>query len=118
MRVGVALLWAIAAIVAYILVTRKTKGTIETPFYIPMPGDEGKRPVMYGRDSCPFTVKMKEQLEDDGVMSKFEYVDVTTEEGQERFGAIGGEGVPTFELNGRIAVGAMPTSNLIKILGM
>lgn len=118
MKVGVALLWAIVAIVAYILVTRKAKGTIAIPFYIPMPGDGGKRPVMFGRDSCPYTVKMKEQLEDDGVMSKFEYVDVTTDEGEERFSAVGGEGVPTFELNGRIAIGAMPTSKLIKILGM
>ena len=75
-------------------------------------------PIMYGRDSCPYTVKMKEQLDNDGALDKFEYVDVTTDDGKQRFQVAGGEGVPFFEHNGRVAVGKMPTSKLFKMLNM
>lgn len=92
----------------------------KAPYFVPMPEDDRTEttPVMYGRDSCPYTVKMKNQLQAEGVMDKFEYVDVTTEAGGQRFAAAGGEGVPYFELNGRVAVGSMPTSKLFKMLGM
>jgi len=115
------ILLAIVTLVTYMIVSRNIFKKLRMPFNIPMPGEksvEGGTPVMYGRDSCPYTVKMKDQLNDDGVMNNFEYVDVTTAEGSKRFKEEGGEGVPYFKHNGRIAVGHMPTSKLFKMLNM
>ena len=115
------ILAAIVTLVLYILVSRHLLKRRVIPFNIPMPGGVGNseaKAVMYGRDSCPYTVKMKEQLVKDGAMKKFEYVDVTTADGAERFNTEGGEGVPYFSNNGRIAVGHMPTSKLFKMLNM
>lgn len=41
--------------------------------------DDGKI-KFYGRTSCPFTVKMKDMLEDD---SRFVYIEITGDEGKE-----------------------------------
>lgn len=108
------ILLLLVVIVGYLMCTKK-KGFNMMAYNIPEPT---KQPVMYGRDSCPYTVKMKKQMKDDGVLDKFEYVDVTTKEGGARFEASGGEGVPHFEHNGRVAVGFMPSSKLLKMLNM
>ena len=70
---------------------------------------------MYGRDSCVYTVRMKNQLQADSV--DFAFVDVETPEGAQRYAALGVEGVPAFECNGRTAVGYMPTESLMQALG-
>lgn len=111
----VILLLLLLIVIAGFLMCTKKKGFNMMAYNIPEPLI---RPVMYGRDSCPYTVKMKKQMMSDGVFDKFEYVDVTTKEGGDRFEASGAEGVPHFEHNGRVAVGFMPTSKLLKMLNM
>ena len=76
--------------------------------------------TFYGRDSCPFCVKMKKQLEDDGLFSKLDYVDVETQEGHEAFSQIKVSGVPHFECKstGKSSTGFKPTDSLLNELDL
>lgn len=75
----------------------------------------------YGRDSCPFCVKMKKQLkEDSNIFEKMEYVDIELEEGFQDFQEINGNGVPHFVCNstGKSSTGFKPTMQLLDDLGL
>ena len=123
----------ILAVSVYLIVTKKNKHLMKTMFPynvkktdrstvvdgVPLPTKEStERPIFYGRDSCPYTVKMKQELESNNAMKHFEWVDVETQAGQEKFKEVGGQGVPYFTYNGRVAVGYMPTSKLFKMLDL
>ncbi len=79
---------------------------------------EIREAVMYGRDSCGFTVKMKEAMIREGVFDKFRYVDVTTSKGGAEFSATGATGVPHFVKGKESATGYMPPQELIEKLRM
>lgn len=118
------MLYALAALVMLYLVckcmnrspSQLMKQTL-TGKRIPLPGESSKI-VMYGRDSCPYTLKMKSELKNSGLYKKIKYVDVTTPEGAAEFKKTGFDGVPAFKGNGRVAVGFMKSSNLLKKLNM
>lgn len=77
--------------------------------------------TFFGRDSCPFCVKMKNQLQNDGMLDYMEYVDVETPEGAEAFQNSEGDGaVPYFECasTGKSSTGFKPTKTLVKDLGL
>ena len=73
---------------------------------------------MYGRNSCPYCVKMVKQLKNDGIMHKIQYIDVETNEGNIEFKKLKINGVPHFMNieNGKHTTGYMDTSELIKNL--
>ena len=73
---------------------------------------------MFGRDSCGYTVKMKDLLMKQGLFNKFIYIDVTKPENKSQYESLKVNGVPAFEHNGRIAVGYMEPSDLFKKLNM
>lgn len=74
--------------------------------------------VMYGRDSCPHCVVMKEKLLKDGVIQDFRYVEVTSTYGKNEFDKIPARAVPHFvnESTGQSVTGSMETSALINAL--
>jgi glutaredoxin len=75
----------------------------------------------YGRDSCPFCVKMKKHLEETpDVNSKIEHIDIETEEGQRRFQELNASGVPHFECKstGKSTSGYQEIQDLLKNLGL
>lgn len=76
--------------------------------------------TMYGRDSCPYTVQMKDEINNSGIitMSDIKYIDVTTTSGSAEFSQKGFSGVPTMECNGRVASGFMKTSDMLVKLGL
>jgi glutaredoxin len=74
--------------------------------------------TMYGRDTCGFTVKMKNELKKTGLIKIIRYVDVTTPEGESEFKSKGFDGVPAFEGNGRVAMGYMKSTDLLKKLNL
>ena len=76
------------------------------------------RYVMYGRSSCPHCVHMKRQLNEDGAMKDFRYIEITTRNGRREFEKdAGGEsvGVPLFvnKHTGKRIVGSRDTSSLL-----
>ena len=90
-----------AAILVAIIVTIRSKNN---------------KPIMYGRASCLYTVKMINELKEHNVFKKFEYVDTETKAGKQSFMKEGGEGVPCFVYNGRVVTGYMPARTLLKKL--
>tara|TARA_B100001996_G_C18624315_1_gene579097 strand:+ start:183 stop:551 length:369 start_codon:yes stop_codon:yes gene_type:complete len=74
--------------------------------------------VMYGRESCPYTVKMINELKQSRKWKDITYVDVSQPSGKEEFDRLNLTAVPAFSGNGRIALGYMPTSKLYKTLDM
>jgi glutaredoxin-related protein len=84
-----------------------------------MKSEKVEQYIMYGRDSCPYCIKMKEQLKKDGVFYKFKFVDVSTSKGSRLFSMTNADGVPFFinPVNNKHAVGAMPTKELLMTLG-
>ena len=80
-------------------------------------GHAGK-PLMFGRTSCPYTVKMIDSLKGAGVYDRFAYIDVTTNKGKKLFAKHNGNGVPHFVNGSRTAVGAMDPDKLLQKLGM
>ena len=76
--------------------------------------------TMYGRDSCPYCVKMKKQLKDDGILNKMEYIDVESPSGASKFKSINANGVPHFECKstGKESTGFSPTTTLMSNLGL
>lgn len=75
----------------------------------------------YGRDSCPFCVKMKKELQTSPELyEKIEYIDITTEKGSVRFNDKNASGVPYFECKstGKNTSGFQPVDKLLSNLGL
>lgn len=74
--------------------------------------------TFYGRDSCPFCVKMKNQLKNDGLYEKLNVVDVETREGNTKFKKLNVDGVPHFtcKSTGKSSTGFKSTNDLLKDL--
>lgn len=84
---------------------------------VPIPTPQNK-PLMFGRLSCPYTVKMLDLLKKENAMRYFKYVDTETKQGSSLFDSYGGKGVPYFvSANGR-AAGFMPLSKLFQKLNI
>jgi len=75
----------------------------------------------YGRDTCPYCVKMKGVLkESPDLYSKIEYVDIETEDGSKQFKDINASGVPHFECKstGKSTSGFQTVPQLLNSLGL
>jgi len=75
--------------------------------------------VMFGRDSCPYCIKMKEQLEKDGVWGRVKYEDVENDKhAATMFAKEDADGVPYFvaPYTGKSASGSQPTVELLDAL--
>lgn len=74
--------------------------------------------IMYGRESCPHCVIMKEQLRKDGVIGDFRYIEVTSEYGKKEFNKTPATAVPHFvnAESGQSATGSMKTPELLRTL--
>lgn len=79
-----------------------------------------KKFLMYGRDSCPHCVNMKEQLTKDGVMQDFQFIDVQSRSGERMFSKTNADGVPFFinPINNASASGSMNTKELYNRMNM
>ena len=75
----------------------------------------------YGRDSCPFCVKMKKLLQESpDLNAKIEHIDVETPEGSAKFKKVNASGVPHFECKstGKSTSGYQPVEKLLDNLGL
>jgi glutaredoxin len=79
----------------------------------------------YGRDSCPYCLKMKTQMKKDGTYSMCTFIDTSTEEGKSEFKVTCSQknhkgSVPYFwnTCNDKTAVGFMSKSDLFSKLGL
>lgn len=75
----------------------------------------------YGRDSCPFCVKMKKELKKDDVLyNKIEEIDIETDEGADKFKDVDASGVPHFtcKSTGKSTSGFQPIDKLLENLGL
>jgi len=74
--------------------------------------------ILYGRISCPYTVKAIQRLKKDGLWDKVKFIDTESESGAKLFKTKKTSGVPYFEnpSNDKSAVGFMETKELIKML--
>lgn len=72
--------------------------------------------IMFGRESCPYTVKMVDELKRTKTKKHFEFVDTSTQSGAKRFEKIGGNGVPHFLYKKKSATGYMPVKKLMEKL--
>lgn len=84
-----------------------------------------KNMVFYGRDSCPYCLKMKKQMKQDGTFEQCKFVDTSKPAGNSEFKKVCEQkqhkgGVPYFvnECNGKSAVGYMAKSDLFQKLGL
>jgi len=70
---------------------------------------------MYGRDTCPYCVKMKKQLLNDNVLHEFRYIDITSTRGKRMFNATKSTSVPFFvnQSSGATVSGSTKTDALI-----
>lgn len=73
---------------------------------------------MYGRDSCGFTVKMKNLIQKEGKQEMFEYIDTSKPDGILLYEKLNVNGVPAFEYKKKVVVGAMSMSDLLKKLNI
>ena len=73
---------------------------------------------LYGRMSCPYTVKMVNALKESDDYDKFVYVDTSTEAGSKQLQEAGGSGVPYFTHGGKTATGYMKPEKLMKKLNL
>lgn len=74
--------------------------------------------LMYGRDSCGYTVKMKKLIDNSKFKDRFTYLDITTELGELQYNKLDVNGVPAFYFNGKIVVGAMSLKELFQKLNI
>ena len=75
----------------------------------------------YGRDSCPFCVKMKKVLkEKPDLNSKIEHIDIELPEGASKFKNVNASGVPHFECKstGKSSSGYQSVDKLLNNLGL
>lgn len=82
---------------------------------VPLPSN---KPMMFGRVSCPYTVKMIDELKKHKVFDMFIYVNTETKKGAQLMQKYGGSGVPFFISNGRKGHGFMPKSKLFEKLNL
>tara|TARA_B110000977_G_C11090636_1_gene496732 strand:- start:1483 stop:1731 length:249 start_codon:yes stop_codon:yes gene_type:complete len=73
---------------------------------------------MYGRDSCGYTVEMKNKIEKSSHKHMFHYIDVNSPEGKKEYKKLRANGVPAFHFKGKTVVGAMPMEILLKNLNV
>ena len=73
---------------------------------------------LYGRMSCPYTVKMVNALKESDDYDKFVYVDTSTKAGSKQLQEAGGSGVPYFTHDGKTATGYMKPEELMKKLNL
>ena len=78
---------------------------------------------LYGRDSCPYTVKMKDELDNNSV--SYRYLDTDTQDGIKEFKDVmrtydhdGGVPFMVCSKNRRTATGFMSKSSLFQKLGL
>jgi glutaredoxin len=74
--------------------------------------------LMYGRDSCGYTIKMKELIANSKFKERFQYIDITTELGELQYNKLDVNGVPAFYFKGKIVVGAMALEKLFQKLNI
>lgn len=98
------------------LITRPKKESVLYP--LPKYTKSIDKIKMYGRNSCGYTIKMKDQIKKENLNHMFHFIDVSKEPGLSQFKNMNGNGVPMFKRNGRVAVGFMPTSELFSKLGI
>ena len=72
---------------------------------------EGKV-IMYGRDTCGYTVKMKNLIKKSEYKHLFQYVEIS--KNPHILKKLNVDGVPAFEYKGKVVVGAMPVKDLLK----
>ena len=104
----------VCLILMLIFLNKKKNFTISTN-NIPLPSN---KPLMFGRVSCPYTVKMINELKRHKVFNKFEYINTETKFGSQLMQKYGGEGVPFFVHKERKGHGFMPKSNLFEKLNL
>lgn len=68
--------------------------------------------IMYGKDSCGYTVKMKKIIDESQYKDLFEYIEVS--EKPQILKELNIEGVPAFKYKEKVVVGAMPVKDLLK----
>jgi glutaredoxin len=82
---------------------------------------ESKDIQMFGKDTCGYCTKMKEQLKKDGVWKRVNYLNVGTDkQAAAQFEQEDAQGVPYFkcETTGKTTTGAKPTKQLLVDLGI
>lgn len=114
MRISIFLLTVCTLLIVYGVMS-KTRKTLskKTPLSISV-----KKIKMYGRDSCGFTVKMKNLIKKEGKSHLFQYIDTSKPEGILKYEKLNVKGVPAFEYGSKIVVGAMSISQLLKKLNI
>jgi len=105
----------ICLIVLFIYLNKFSNKRKNKQLQIPLPS---VKPLMFGRISCPYTVKMIDELKKHKVFSKFEYVNTETKYGAQLMQHHGGEGVPFFVHKSRKGHGFMPKSKLFEKLNL
>jgi len=101
----------ICLIITYIFLKKSTI-SVNT---IPLPTT---KPIMFGRVSCPYTVKMINELKKHKVFDTFQYINTETKHGSQLMHQYGGKGVPFFVHKNRKGHGFMPKSNLFEKLNL
>jgi len=82
---------------------------------VPIPFNQ---PLMFGRQSCSYTIKMIEELKKNNSFKTFKYINTETKEGSNLFQQYEGKGVPYFvSQQGRVH-GFMKTSELFDKLNL
>ena len=105
--------------ICIVLVLLKKLFESKTPKSMPMPVSKpmptNTKILLYGRTSCPYTVKAVEQLKKDNIWDKVRFIDTDTEAGSAEFSKKKVNGVPYFEnpSNGKSAIGFSPDSRVL-----
>lgn len=105
----------ICLIVLFIYLKKFNKKTKKQQLKIPLPSI---KPLLFGRLSCPYTVKMIDELKKHNVLNKFKYIDTETKNGAQLMQKYGGNGVPFFVHKDRKGHGFMPKSKLFEKLNL
>ena len=105
----------IICLILLFIYLKNNNNKIKKHLTIPLPSD---KPLMFGRISCPYTVKMIDELKKYKVFRKFEYVNTDTKNGAQLMRRHGGEGVPFFVHKNRKGHGFMPKSKLFEKLNL
>ena len=93
---------------AYIPV-QSNKASIQLPSH---------KPLMFGRVSCPYTVKMITELKKYNVFNEFVYINTETKSGTKLMKKYGGNGVPFFIHKNRKCHGFMSKAKLFEKLNI
>jgi thioredoxin-related protein len=108
----------LSLVLAYMLYN-KTKATECKKCDQAKEGDNKKDIQMFGRDTCPYCVKMKKQLKEDGQWSRIDYKDVEkSEEAKLAFKKEDASGVPFFKSEHATSSGSQTTKSLLENLGL